>query len=74
MPLVVTLCLNNINVMWKYFSSPGPHPHGMLINPNNKMYMDQNIPGHSNKMVCPIHYIIVHCNASSLKMFTIILS
>ncbi|XP_026812653.1 roquin-2 [Rhopalosiphum maidis] len=29
---------------------PGPHPHGMLINPNNKMYMDQNIPGHSNKM------------------------
>lgn len=42
--------------MCKYFSSPGPHPHGMLINPNNKMYMDQNIPGHSNKMVWAIYY------------------
>ncbi|XP_050424791.1 roquin-1 [Adelges cooleyi] len=29
---------------------PGPHPHGVLINPNNQMYMDQNVPGHSNKM------------------------
>jgi len=36
--------------------SPGPHPHGMLVNPNNQIYMDQSVPpGHSNKMVfCPI--------------------
>lgn len=50
MPLLVTLSLKT-KLMYKYFSSPGPHPHGMLINPNSKMYMDQNIPGHSNKMV-----------------------
>ncbi|VVC27713.1 Zinc finger, RING-type,Zinc finger, RING/FYVE/PHD-type,Zinc finger, CCCH-type,Zinc finger [Cinara cedri] len=29
---------------------PGPHSHGMLINSNNQMYMDHNLPNHSNKM------------------------
>lgn len=55
MLFVVTLNIKT-KLMCKYFSSPGPHPHGMLINPNNKMYMDQNIPGHSNKMVWIIYY------------------
>ena len=72
MHIVVTPSFKT-KLMCKYLSSPGPHPHGMLINPNNKMYMDQNIPGHSNKMVWPIHCLIIYCNASSLKTFTIIL-
>lgn len=37
--------------MMNSFFRPGSHPHGVLINPNNQMYMDQNIPSHSNKMV-----------------------
>lgn len=39
--------------------SSGAHPHGMMINPNNQLFMDQNIPGHSNKMVFLYIYIYI---------------